>query len=161
MFGIGTVVWIYKDDTFNCLKTNENSYTAVFHLFFLILTYALGLIANSFLCIILIFNCSITGKADLAEKYCRSFNSVYPSVCLPMCQNANLKRKLFYIYQCTCYINILYRLLVYEIFIHSLLFTYKLLVLKPDNSGCLKTFSCVNIHVVFRFQSYWGKYKFQ
>lgn len=40
---------------------------------------------------------------------------------------------------------ILYRL--YEIFIHSLLLTYKLLVLKPENSGCLKTFSCVNIHV--------------
>lgn len=40
---------------------------------------------------------------------------------------------------------ILYRL--YEIFIHPLLLTYKLLVLKPDNSGCLKTFFCVNIHV--------------
>lgn len=101
--------------------------------------------------------CSITGKADSAEKFCRSFNSVYPSVCLPMCQNANLKRKLFLnlsmylLYKYIKYI-ILYRL--YEIFIHSLLLTYKLLVLKPDNSGCLKTFSCVNIHVVFRFQSY-------
>lgn len=99
-------------NTFYCLKTNEYSYTAVFHLFFLILTYALGLIANSFLCIILIFNCSITGKADLAEKYCRSFNSVYPSVCLPMCKNANLKRKLFlYLSMYLLYkyiINILY-----------------------------------------------------
>lgn len=97
--------------------------------------------------------CSITGKADLAEKYCRSFNSVYPSVCLPMCQNANLKRKLFlYLSMYLLYkyiINKLYYTVyrLYEIFIHSLLLTYKLLVLKPDNSGCLKTFSCVNIHV--------------
>lgn len=100
--------------------------------------------------------CSITGKADLAEKYCRSFNSVYPSVCLPMCQNANLKRKLFlYLSMYLLYkyiINIIYYKYIilyrlYEIFIHSLLLTYKLLVLKPDNSGCLKTFSCVNIHV--------------
>lgn len=96
--------------------------------------------------------CSITEKADLAEKYCRSFNSVYPSVCLPMCQNANLKRKLFL--YLSMYLLYKYIINIHEIFIHSLLLTYKLLVLKPDNSGCLKTFSCVNIHVVFRFQSY-------
>lgn len=80
-----------------------------------------------------------------------------------MCQNANLKGKLYQstlLYKCNkLHPGRFYRL--YKIFTRSLFLLSRLLVLKPDNSACLKAFSCVNIHVVCRFQSYSGKYKFQ